>query len=482
MTIWAVNDHTDGKLQYYTLDVAVPFLNIEGDILGIDGPKDLEDLIIDSSPPVNSILPNDGTFYIVNNVGTSKIYTLDFSEFDNDPGAPVTATLVLDTGLPSDPGGSSPGEIGSLLVHNGYLYALSKVEKKLYIIDPIAPSITQVATLNPINFSGVFRSDGMTFRPEDNGNGIVSSGGTVYLLRTVISATEPSELWKFDEPLPTPLPPGAAPPIPTINVSKVCDILESGKVEALTAHPDGYLYASDQTRLYRILVGEPCEIAYLADYTVDIEGMDYFYNIEANMQTVPTRAFIPIAPTPVELVSFTAEAKSGKVMLNWETATEVNNYGFEIHRKVSDEEWTTLGYVDGHGNSNSPKIYQFTDNNPAGGSKFNYRLKQIDNDGAYEYSNIVEVEFVPTEFALYQNYPNPFNPSTKIKYSLPQETAVTIKVFDILGNEVRTLVSEKQEAGSYDVDFDGSNLGSGIYIYQMQAGTFSNTKKMLILK
>ena len=174
-------------------------------------------------------------------------------------------------------------------------------------------------------------------------------------------------------------------------------------------------------------------------------------------------------------------------MLSWETATEVDNYGFEIERQVGSKQsavgnWDKIAFVEGHGNSNSPKSYSFADNNPTGGTKFSYRLKQIDNDGKYEYSDIVEVEFVPTEFSLYQNYPNPFNPTTKIKYSIPQETAVQIKVFDILGKEVMVLVNEKQEAGIYDVAFDGSNFGSGIYIYQMQAESFSSTKKMLILK
>ena len=187
-------------------------------------------------------------------------------------------------------------------------------------------------------------------------------------------------------------------------------------------------------------------------------------------------------PLPVELSFFTGTVNGKNVELHWRTETEVNNYGFDILRRAQDDEWITLGFVDGHGNSNSPKNYYFTDNNPSGGSKFGYRLKQIDNDGTYEYSDIVEVEFVPTEFALYQNYPNPFNPSTIIKYSLPQESEVRINVFDILGNEVINLVSEKMEAGTYDVSFEGSNLVSGIYIYQMQAGEFSSTKKMLLMK
>jgi hypothetical protein len=192
-------------------------------------------------------------------------------------------------------------------------------------------------------------------------------------------------------------------------------------------------------------------------------------------------------PLPVELTSFSAHLTSGVVTLNWKTETEVDNYGFEVERQVAGRQaavdtWETIGFVDGYGNSNSPKEYSFTDNNPAGGTKFSYRLKQMDNDGAYEYSNIVEVEIAPKEFVLYQNYPNPFNPITKIKYSIPKESVVTIKVFDILGNEVRTLISEKQEQGNYEIDFEGGDLASGIYLYKMQAGTFSQVKKMLILK
>ncbi|MGB5895882.1 MAG: T9SS type A sorting domain-containing protein, partial [Ignavibacteriaceae bacterium] len=115
-------------------------------------------------------------------------------------------------------------------------------------------------------------------------------------------------------------------------------------------------------------------------------------------------------------------------------------------------------------------------------SKFSYRLKQIDNDGAYEYSDIIEVEFVPTEFTLYQNYPNPFNPATKIKYSIPKESEVTVKVFDILGAEVITLLNEEKEAGVYEVDFNAQRLASGVYFYRLQAGSFIEAKKMVLMK
>ena len=125
------------------------------------------------------------------------------------------------------------------------------------------------------------------------------------------------------------------------------------------------------------------------------------------------------SPFPVELTTFTVSAKNNFVLLNWQTATEVNNYGFEIQKsEVSSQnsEFETVGFVDGHGNSNSPKEYSFKDENVTAGT-YKFRLKQIDNDGQFKYSKVVEVSLnQPAEFSLSQNYPNPFNPSTKIKF------------------------------------------------------------------
>jgi len=192
-------------------------------------------------------------------------------------------------------------------------------------------------------------------------------------------------------------------------------------------------------------------------------------------------------PLPVELNSFTAKTDDFNVILNWETATEINNYGFEIEKQTGSKQsvlgnWEMIGFIEGHGNSNSPKQYSFTDKNLIGGSLFKYRLKQIDNDGTYEYSDEIEVEIIPTEFALYQNYPNPFNPNTKIRYQLPQESEVIIKIYDILGSEVITLLNEKKEPGVYEVDFNASQLSSGTYIYRLVAGSFVVTRKMLLMK
>jgi len=194
-------------------------------------------------------------------------------------------------------------------------------------------------------------------------------------------------------------------------------------------------------------------------------------------------------PLPVELSSFSALAQSNTVNLTWETATEVNNYGFEIQRSVVGTthelslQWEKVGFVEGHGNSNSSKHYSYVDNSVRAGQSYSYRLKQIDFDGQFEYSSIVNVEVgVPMEFSLAQNYPNPFNPSTSIEYSVPSNEFVTLKIYDVLGNTVSTLVNENKEAGKYNITFDASNLTSGIYFYSINAGGFTQVKKMMLVK
>ncbi len=193
---------------------------------------------------------------------------------------------------------------------------------------------------------------------------------------------------------------------------------------------------------------------------------------------------------PVELVSFTASTNGNNVNLYWSTATEINNSGFSIERKqvfsqqptVDNEEWIELAFVNGNGTTTETKSYSFVDNNLTSG-KYLYRLKQIDFDGTFEYSNDVEAIInVPDKFELSQNYPNPFNPSTKIKYQIATSNPVNLKIYDVLGNEVATLVNEVQPAGNYEVTFDASLLSSGTYFYKLQAGSLVETKKMLLLK
>jgi photosystem II stability/assembly factor-like uncharacterized protein len=185
---------------------------------------------------------------------------------------------------------------------------------------------------------------------------------------------------------------------------------------------------------------------------------------------------------PVELVSFSANTADGKVVLKWETATEINNSGFSIERSADKSSWSGLGFVSGMGTSTERNTYSFTDADPVFGKGY-YRLKQIDYSGAYEYSNIIEVDAnVVLSYSLEQNYPNPFNPSTTINYSIPAKEYVTLKVFNAVGEEVMTLVNGIVEMGKHSVQFNGKELASGIYFYQLNAGAYSSVKKLLLLK
>ena len=209
------------------------------------------------------------------------------------------------------------------------------------------------------------------------------------------------------------------------------------------------------------------------------------------------------APLPVELISFDAEVNQAKVNLKWKTATELNNYGFEIERRINSEQseennqvWKKVGFVEGSGNSISPNEYSFIDKNPNGGSEFDYRLKQIDKDGSFKYSDVINVKVIPSQYMLFQNYPNPFNPSTKIRYSIPSTSieavhpdklgqvapSVQLKVYDILGREVTTLVNKNQQPGNYEVEFNASQLSSGVYFYKLKAGNYTSIKKMILLR
>ena len=188
---------------------------------------------------------------------------------------------------------------------------------------------------------------------------------------------------------------------------------------------------------------------------------------------------------PVELVSFNYNLDNGSVMLNWITATEMNNRGFEILRfEQTNNDWTAIGFVPGFGTTTEPKSYSFVDENISSGF-YSYRLKQVDFNGQYEYSDIIEVEVLsPNKFSLEQNYPNPFNPITKIKYAIASRQFVQLKVYDVLGNEIATLVNEELPAGEYEVEFSSGirNLVSGVYFYKLNAGLFSETKKMILSK
>lgn len=202
----------------------------------------------------------------------------------------------------------------------------------------------------------------------------------------------------------------------------------------------------------------------------------------------------------VELSSFSASVIESEVELHWETATEVNNYGFEIQRsvipiyskhpitEVEKNNWVKVGFVKGHGNSNSPKKYFFVDKDPEGGSTYEYRLKQIDNDGKFKYSDAVTVKIgVPNKTELMQNSPNPFNPTTSIKFYIPNASKVEIQIYDLLGRKIKTLLNGQTAAGYHIIywngeDEFGGNVASGIYLYRLTARSFMQTKKMVLLK
>ncbi len=185
---------------------------------------------------------------------------------------------------------------------------------------------------------------------------------------------------------------------------------------------------------------------------------------------------------PVELTSFAARSLDNKVVLDWATATETNNSGFSIERSLDNENFAAVSFVKGNGTTTERNVYSYTDNSVNSG-KYYYRLKQVDFDGSCEYSNVAEVSVsVPTEFALLQNYPNPFNPSTTIKFALPTTSNVKLSVYNSLGEVVSTLVNGSMEAGNHSVNWNASNNASGMYFFKLEAGNFTSTKKMMLVK
>jgi len=195
----------------------------------------------------------------------------------------------------------------------------------------------------------------------------------------------------------------------------------------------------------------------------------------------PIRIESSDAPIPVELTSFSVSIFDSKIKLNWETATETNNMGFEIQRKNTNE-FQKIGYVEGKINSTEKQKYDFTDANAVNGKNI-YRLKQIDLDGTSSYSKIIEIDLTaPFNFALEQNYPNPFNPATTIGFTIPTTSNVSLKIFNVLGKEVTTLVNETKSAGNYSVRFNATGLSSGIYFYKLTTDNFTATKKFTLLK
>lgn len=229
--------------------------------------------------------------------------------------------------------------------------------------------------------------------------------------------------------------------------------------------------------------------------------MDILQNVQANLVWDPsssdivTTTFGQVTSTyngnyngtlPVELTSFVSAISNNSVTLNWSTASELNNKGFEVERKSSVENstWSKVGFVEGNGTVNETKNYSYKDQNLTTGN-YSYRLKQVDFNGNFEYFNLQNevIIGIPQKFALDQNYPNPFNPSTKINFSLPVDSKVTLNIYDLSGKLVQTLINnELKSANYYTVQFNGANLSSGAYFYSLVTGENSDTKKMILIK
>lgn len=185
---------------------------------------------------------------------------------------------------------------------------------------------------------------------------------------------------------------------------------------------------------------------------------------------------------PVELTSFTASVSGKDVTLNWATATETNNSGFYVEMAKKNADFNTVTFVQGKGTTTEQQNYAYTVSNLSTG-KYQFRLKQVDHDGSSTYTKVIETEVGPvSKFVLDQNFPNPFNPSTTISFSIPEDANVSLKLYNVMGKEVKTLLQKRMTSGNHTVAIDVSDLAAGVYMYQLTAGNFTSTKKLTLLK
>jgi hypothetical protein len=235
----------------------------------------------------------------------------------------------------------------------------------------------------------------------------------------------------------------------------------------------------------------------ISEITVSVDGSEIIFSMtNGNDVTKTVSSIIDMTfgntalgdvSLPVELVSFNAVKSGDNVALFWTTASEVNNHGFAVERTHSGiEDWEKIGFVEGEGSSSTSTAYSYNDENIQHLSNIKYRLKQIDYDGSYEYSEEISVAIekiiTPKEFKLHNNYPNPFNPKTTITYDITAENLTILKIYDMVGREVKTLVNKNQKPGNYKVTFNGQELASGIYFCRLTSGNHQQLIKMLLVK
>lgn len=248
---------------------------------------------------------------------------------------------------------------------------------------------------------------------------------------------------------------------------------------------------------------EGSQVRYLDDYGAQVVTATEtkmtleFWSIGTAYNYVPQLidSYEIIDQLPVELTFFTVTLDGSKVQLRWQTETEVNNYGFDILRssfqstpyQAEDGEgksgWENIGFVEGFGNSNSPKEYEFIDYPAEYSETYYYKLKQIDNDGTFEYSEEISVSLnAPNTYSLSHNFPNPFNPDTRIEFTIPVQQFVSLKIYNMIGELISVIVNEVKEAGRYSMTFNTANLPSGNYIYQIITPDFTAHRKMTLVK
>jgi len=251
---------------------------------------------------------------------------------------------------------------------------------------------------------------------------------------------------------------------------------------AMVPTPDDY----KETTFGTLIIDKPSgALTLLSDISVDDVFTPTQGYLDLNGYVLYVNGEIYDGPLPVELSSFSAINLENGVRLSWKTETEVSNYGFDIERTLSSSHnliWEKIGFVEGHGNSNSPKDYSFVDANIAA-EKYSYRLKQIDTDGKFEYSKVIEVDLGSAmNYELSQNYPNPFNPSTTIRFSVSESSFINLSIFNALGEKIEELVNEDKEPGVHTIEFFAQNLPSGTYFYTINSNDYTNTKKMILVK
>ena len=241
----------------------------------------------------------------------------------------------------------------------------------------------------------------------------------------------------------------------------------------------------DTVKLYvdpNLAVAKPAANLVVADATTDInvgsfalrQGSQAYTTLVDGIRV--TTSWIDFVP--VELTSFSAVSNGNNVNVSWSTATETNNNGFELFRNNQK-----ITFVSGNGTTTERKSYSFIDENLTSG-KYNYQLFQVDYDGTRSLvaKSEVEVSSVPNNFSLSQNYPNPFNPTTTIKFALPTTSNVKLTIYNTIGKEVAVLVNGNMEAGSHNVSWNAGNNTSGMYFFKLEAGNFTATKKMMLIK